>query len=342
MKRTVLAMTLAVLMTAAGAAAALTLIDDFESYEADTSIHGQGEAPDEGVPMWYTQANIGTVAEHPGSTVVVEDGDKALRLVNIDHDGAFDTVYTSLYLGYARQLTGPETTVYLRWKPTVANDLILGTNDLWGGYNTGTGDANDPYYQGTNNYRDQGGRVRLSGDGQYFRAADGAYASGSYTWHEPTDITFQADQWYELWLWVDNPNDTMQIWVCPDGGDPIQMIHDGDGIWWDHYNRGHENDSVLNLKFFHGGNVDDRTAYVDTIAIDPTSFTHDRIEDIGTVCNPGDADGDGDVDLDDFAALKTNFGMTAGATCAEGDFDGDGDVDLDDFAALKNAFGTTY
>ncbi len=54
---------------------------------------------------------------------------------------------------------------------------------------------------------------------------------------------------------------------------------------------------------------------------------------------PGDADRDGDVDLDDFAALKTNFGTAAGAAWDQGDFDGDGDVDLDDFAILKTNFG---
>ncbi|NLF33020.1 MAG: hypothetical protein GX591_19310 [Planctomycetes bacterium] len=62
---------------------------------------------------------------------------------------------------------------------------------------------------------------------------------------------------------------------------------------------------------------------------------------LGT-CNPGDADGDGDVDLDDFVILKNNFGTATGATCAEGDFDADGDVDLDDFVLLKNNFGATY
>ncbi|MFW6155490.1 MAG: right-handed parallel beta-helix repeat-containing protein [Planctomycetota bacterium] len=56
---------------------------------------------------------------------------------------------------------------------------------------------------------------------------------------------------------------------------------------------------------------------------------------------PGDADGDGDVDLDDFVLLKQNFGMPAGATAADGDFDGDGDVDLDDFVILKQHFGET-
>ncbi len=53
----------------------------------------------------------------------------------------------------------------------------------------------------------------------------------------------------------------------------------------------------------------------------------------------GDADLDGDVDLDDFVALKSNFGT--GATWAEGDFDGDNDVDLSDFVILKNNFGVT-
>ena len=56
---------------------------------------------------------------------------------------------------------------------------------------------------------------------------------------------------------------------------------------------------------------------------------------------PGDADGDGDVDLDDFAILKSNFGMSSGATWEKGDFDGEGDVDLDDFVILKYNFGAT-
>ncbi len=56
---------------------------------------------------------------------------------------------------------------------------------------------------------------------------------------------------------------------------------------------------------------------------------------------PGDADHDGDVDLDDFVILKSNFG-TAGATWEMGDFDADGDVDLDDFVILKRNFGVYH
>ncbi len=53
---------------------------------------------------------------------------------------------------------------------------------------------------------------------------------------------------------------------------------------------------------------------------------------------PGDADGDGDVDLDDFVILKTTFGQHP-LVDSRADFDGDGDVDLDDFVILKNNFG---
>jgi len=53
----------------------------------------------------------------------------------------------------------------------------------------------------------------------------------------------------------------------------------------------------------------------------------------------GDADLDGDVDLDDFVIMKVNWG--AGATWGQADLDGDGDVDLDDFVILKNNWGST-
>ncbi|NLF29381.1 MAG: hypothetical protein GX591_00680 [Planctomycetes bacterium] len=52
----------------------------------------------------------------------------------------------------------------------------------------------------------------------------------------------------------------------------------------------------------------------------------------------GDADTDGDVDLDDFVILKQNFGAL-GATWDQGDFDASGAVDLDDFVLLKQNFG---
>jgi len=55
---------------------------------------------------------------------------------------------------------------------------------------------------------------------------------------------------------------------------------------------------------------------------------------------PGDADNDGDVDLEDFVILKKNFSAT-GVSWPQGDFTGDGVVDLDDFVVLKKNFGSS-
>jgi surface-anchored protein len=51
----------------------------------------------------------------------------------------------------------------------------------------------------------------------------------------------------------------------------------------------------------------------------------------------GDADGDGDVDAQDFGAFRAAFGGMNFIF----DFDGDGDVDAADFGAFRSRFGTT-
>jgi len=56
---------------------------------------------------------------------------------------------------------------------------------------------------------------------------------------------------------------------------------------------------------------------------------------------PGDLDGDGTVDADDFAILQpclTGPRMACPPPCAAADLDGDSDVDLADFAAFQRAF----
>ena len=52
----------------------------------------------------------------------------------------------------------------------------------------------------------------------------------------------------------------------------------------------------------------------------------------------GDIDGNGLVDLKDFAVLRRNFGLTSAARNL-GDLDGDGKVDLKDFSILRKYFG---
>jgi hypothetical protein len=56
---------------------------------------------------------------------------------------------------------------------------------------------------------------------------------------------------------------------------------------------------------------------------------------------PGDYDGDGDVDLGDYAALPdcmTGPGGSSTTVCEPFDFDGDGNIDLNDYAAFQFAF----
>jgi hypothetical protein len=56
---------------------------------------------------------------------------------------------------------------------------------------------------------------------------------------------------------------------------------------------------------------------------------------------PGDFDGDGDVDGADFISWQTNYPKYAGASPADGDADGDGDVDGGDFAIWQNNYPLT-
>jgi hypothetical protein len=57
--------------------------------------------------------------------------------------------------------------------------------------------------------------------------------------------------------------------------------------------------------------------------------------------NPGDANGDGRVDINDLTIVLTNFGQT-GMTWSQGDFIGDGTVDINDLTIVLTDFGKTY
>ncbi len=55
---------------------------------------------------------------------------------------------------------------------------------------------------------------------------------------------------------------------------------------------------------------------------------------------PGDATGDGIVNVSDLGVLATNYGAGSGFGWSEGDFTGDGFVDVDDLGVLATYYGT--
>ena len=54
---------------------------------------------------------------------------------------------------------------------------------------------------------------------------------------------------------------------------------------------------------------------------------------------PGDANFDGQVDINDLTIVLSNFGKTAGASWTTGDFVGDGRVDINDLTIVLSHFG---
>ena len=56
---------------------------------------------------------------------------------------------------------------------------------------------------------------------------------------------------------------------------------------------------------------------------------------------PGDANGDGMVDVGDLGILAGNYGTLTDATWEMGDFTGDGAVDVGDLGILAGNYGTS-
>ncbi|MFO0898360.1 MAG: dockerin type I repeat-containing protein [Pirellulales bacterium] len=79
---------------------------------------------------------------------------------------------------------------------------------------------------------------------------------------------------------------------------------------------------------------------LDRVSVDTWTGLEPKLEPVpGLTLLPGDANGDGKVDLTDFGILKTNFG--SGSSLSQGDFNGDAHVDLTDFGILKQSFGVS-
>jgi hypothetical protein len=91
--------------------------------------------------------------------------------------------------------------------------------------------------------------------------------------------------------------------------------------------------------------VADGASFYSVFTRDNSTFNRTRLNAVRITLlaapQPGDFDGDGDVDGADFVAWQTNFPKASGATLAEGDADSDGDVDGADFVVWQTNFPFT-
>ena len=315
----------------------VVLVDDFESYAVDSSIHDQGN--------WEAQANTSITGDNNHSLVVTRDGDQALQLVNRDdvHPGSsLQTVYTTMALPSTMSVG----TIYLRWMKSsegfdeggasvspVRGDMVFATNGLPTGFDpdedgsiTNFGGAT--IGQQATNYSGQAALVGLyaTAAGTQFHARD----NGSY---KDVDTPFSGnivhDQWYEMWMQVDHTtNQQTRYYMAEDGGTP-QVVMNGASEWW-----GHRNDSyseITAFKFFHGLATAEVSVYVDTVGVDATGWsTNSLSDDAGGGFDVADFNEDGSVDGTDLGLWQTAYGSTA-----VGDTNADGDSDGTDFLAWQ-------
>jgi len=332
----------------------LTVIEDFESYDVDASIHQLGWDDTWMGPRWYSQANVGEVPTDSNRWFVVEEsGNQCVKATSQDHNSDVADYNVTAMSMWDYEISAEGTIYFCFRSDGVPNDNALQTNDLSAGWDYDfTGEIDAEGYQG--NLSSHGwtwsGIIThfcgwTNGSG-WFRGRDGAQtgsplaSAGSPGYKDVEVDANYANEWTELWIHVDHANDRCKFFIADAGEDPAAIMNPDGGDWWSMRNEDRDNDAVRNIRFQMGGSGGEwNTLWLDNIAVNTTEWSLARPDvplppedEPGT---PGDLDGDGDVDLDDFAILKLSFGIDDGGDC-----DGDGDTDLDDFAILKQNFGT--
>ncbi len=348
-----LTLALAVAFVATAAQADMVMYEDFESYTVDATIHLQGA--DGTVPRWHTQDNTTALWDHLSSNVRSSGGNQYLQMVANNRFGVQSMGAMTAMAMESMEITG-EGTIYLRFAVNDVSSNIIATNDLNPGWDYDSNAQNDPGTVNADGWQ-QGGLGRGYSDMGALYGIGGGEPFKAYNWGTSTPKGYDYDtninppiqKWMELWIQVDHDNDRTKYFICEQGGTPVQAMSTF-GEWWYMRNDTHINNAVQNLKFvvsnYSYSDETSNTLLVDTIGINTSAMTLERVGDeilpnpydSAPPC-PGDADLDGDVDIDDFVALKANFG--SGTTWVQGDFDGDGDVDIDDFVILKGNFGSS-
>ncbi len=129
--------------------------------------------------------------------------------------------------------------------------------------------------------------------------------------------------------------------------DTIARVYDASGNLLNYYGQDAVNDDELETLDSHIFDLiipADGTYFIEVDAFGSSTGDYELfVQSFGSfdeIVLPGDANGDGIVNLADFGILRANFGSTM-AEFAQGDFNGDGIVNLADFGILRANFGST-
>ena len=171
-------------------------------------------------------------------------------------------------------------------------------------------------------------------DGEYFYRKGGTTVLGVQDEGYVGDTNaVSLDQWHRLLISVDNSGETNTYLDGALVGTHVQGTVD---------NRWSLDSDVI---MFGDNDGDDGLINISTLAIYDRAITTSAAVILGTAGQAvdiennlilGDTNGDEKVLLDDYEALRDNFG--SGSTLIQGDVDFDGDVDQDDFLIIRDQF----
>ena len=98
---------------------------------------------------------------------------------------------------------------------------------------------------------------------------------------------------------------------------------------------------ILGGEWYYGGGTGMLTYYIsEAYTASAENFMGFRVVSVGLGYIPGDANGDGKVDINDLTIVLSHFGQT-GTTWSQGEFTGDGTVDINDLTIVLSHFGQT-
>lgn len=287
------------------AQAEFVLIDDFESYTLG-AIDGQSD----GSGTWVANPILQVVAE-PGAPNQVLDVQSSAPETNSYYDDP-NVVLPE----------GDSGTLFFRINRAtdVVGHIVWGLSDVatpgaWGDYEASVGDRSQ----------------QTGGPGDLQVRGGGAYIT--------LEPQVAHEEWINIWVLIDNAQDTQQVYAQSETTFPTQTLLDDDsGTTTFDFRNGTASD--LTTFLLRTGTTHSGPYFIDDIYMDAAGFNLASPIGDGPMVTPGDFNDDGNIDMADFQIMLDNFNeqFTITEARTRGDMNFNGAVDLHDFGQFRAAF----